>query len=114
MTTISDLLKALSDETRLRIINLVFEKELCVCDLMETLNITQTKASRHLGILKNSGLVIDRKSAQWVYYSIPEKKKSNFLKILVLEEIRSGELFINDLENLNQWLQKKTVSCNFE
>ena len=112
MFTLSELLKALSDETRLRIINLIFEKELCVCDIMETLAITQTKASRHLGILRNSGLVEDRKSAQWVYYSISEEKKLEFLKSLVFEALRSEQLYIDDLSNLNLWLEKKVVSCS--
>jgi DNA-binding transcriptional ArsR family regulator len=44
MQTIVNVLKALSDETRLRILNLLYERELCVCDVMETLQITQTKA----------------------------------------------------------------------
>ena len=60
-----EVLKALSDETRLRIINLLYERELCVCDVMEVLQISQAKASRHLIYLKNSGLARDRKVAQW-------------------------------------------------
>ena len=65
-----DELKALSDETRLRILNLLYENELCVCVIMELLQITQAKASRHLIYLKNVGLVKDRKQAQWSYYSM--------------------------------------------
>lgn len=112
MHTVSQLLKSLSDETRLRIINLIFERELCVCDIMESLVISQTKASRHLGILRNSGLVQDRKSAQWVYYSIPEERKLIFLKSLVFEGLRSEKTYIDDLSNLNLWLEKKSISCN--
>jgi ArsR family transcriptional regulator, arsenate/arsenite/antimonite-responsive transcriptional repressor len=48
MEKLLDALKALPDETRLRILNLLYEKELCVCDIMETLKISQAKASRHL------------------------------------------------------------------
>jgi DNA-binding transcriptional ArsR family regulator len=50
-------LKALSDETRLRILNLLYESELCVGDVVETLEISQAKASRHLIYLKNAHLV---------------------------------------------------------
>lgn len=112
MLTSAELLKALSDETRLRIINLIFEKEICVCDIMESLKITQTKASRHLGILRNSGLVSDRKNAQWVYYSIPEEKKLDFLKTLVFENLRAEEIYVDDLKNFSDWIERKNVSCN--
>jgi Predicted transcriptional regulators len=54
MENITEILKALSDETRLRILNLLYEKELCVCDIMGTLEITQAKASRHLIYLRNA------------------------------------------------------------
>lgn len=56
MEKLVDMLNALSDETRLRILNLLYERELCVCDIMGTLQITQAKASRHLIYMKNAGL----------------------------------------------------------
>lgn len=63
--------KCLSDETRLSIVTLVAEnKELCVCDLTEKLNLSQPKISRHLALLRSSGLLQDRRQSQWVYYSI--------------------------------------------
>jgi ArsR family transcriptional regulator, arsenate/arsenite/antimonite-responsive transcriptional repressor len=62
--------KALSDETRLRILCLLLEGELCVCDLMEVLQLPQSTVSRHLSYLKNSGWVDDRRCGVWIYYSI--------------------------------------------
>ena len=63
--------KCLSDETRLNIVTLVAEnKELCVCDLTEKLQLSQPKISRHLALLRASGLLQDRRKSQWVYYSI--------------------------------------------
>lgn len=63
--------KALADETRLRIIMLLAgQGELCVCDLTEILEISQPKISRHLAILRESGLLHGRKSGLWVYYSL--------------------------------------------
>ncbi|UTO19027.1 metalloregulator ArsR/SmtB family transcription factor [Acinetobacter sp. Z1] len=63
--------KCLSDETRLSIVALVAEnKELCVCDLTEKLQLSQPKISRHLALLRSSGLLQDRRQSQWVYYSI--------------------------------------------
>ncbi|UOH19175.1 metalloregulator ArsR/SmtB family transcription factor [Acinetobacter sp. NyZ410] len=63
--------KCLSDETRLNIVTLIAEnRELCVCDLTEKLQLSQPKISRHLALLRSSGLLQDRRQSQWVYYSI--------------------------------------------
>lgn len=62
--------KALSDETRLRILSLMKEGEICVCDIAETLNMTQPNISFHLSMLKEAGLIKDRKNGRWVHYSL--------------------------------------------
>ncbi|MBT1443974.1 metalloregulator ArsR/SmtB family transcription factor [Shewanella sp. JM162201] len=69
--------KALADDTRLRILMLIIgETELCVCELTEALGLSQPKISRHLRLLKDAGLLQDRRQGQWVYYrqadSLPE------------------------------------------
>ena len=70
----AQIFKALSDEARIRIMNLLFQnKELCISDLEHILGFTQTKTSRHLGYLKNSGIVSARKSDQWVFYYIKDE-----------------------------------------
>jgi len=102
-----EILKALSDETRLRIINLLYVGELCVCDIMEVLNITQAKASRHLGVLRRAGLVTDRKSAQWVYYTFAPLKENQFLESIVFDHLRTTDLYAADLQNLADWLAVK-------
>lgn len=112
MKNLVNALKALSDETRLRIINLLYEKELCVCDIMETLQITQAKASRHLIYLKNAGLVTDRKQAQWVYYSIVQSDNMKFLNSLVFDTFRKMEEFNTDLQSLKEWLKRKNINCD--
>ncbi|MCX7842241.1 MAG: metalloregulator ArsR/SmtB family transcription factor [Clostridia bacterium] len=112
MNKLLNTLKSLSDETRLRIINILYEKEeLCVCDIMEALGITQAKASRHLAYLKNAGLVSDRKHAQWVYYSLVRQKDMKFIDALVLENLRNIEQFKKDNESLGEWLAKKQDAC---
>ena len=68
------LFKALSDETRLRIMVLLSKKELCVCQLEWALDLTQAKISRHLTILKNAGLVQNRREGLWIFYSLTEPK----------------------------------------
>jgi len=63
-------MKALSDETRLRILNLLLERECCVCEVMQTLDISQSRASRNLGILQNAGFLKARRDGLWIVYSI--------------------------------------------
>ena len=63
--------KVLADEARLKILWLLFNhRELCVCDIMAALDITQSKASRHLGTLRHAGLVSDRKDGLWSYSAL--------------------------------------------
>jgi ArsR family transcriptional regulator len=64
--------KALSDETRLRVLNLVLERECCVCEVMQALEITQSKASRHLSALCDAGFLKFRKEGLWSLYSIDD------------------------------------------
>ncbi|EGR2797231.1 ArsR family transcriptional regulator [Vibrio navarrensis] len=65
------LYKALSEETRLKSLLLMQKQgELCVCDLMEALNLSQPKVSRHLAELRKHELVLDERRGKWVYYRI--------------------------------------------
>ncbi len=61
---------ALADETRLRILSLLNEGELCVCDIIKVLKVPQSKVSRHLGYLRRSGLVEARKDGLWMHYKL--------------------------------------------
>ena len=111
MEKLPEILKALSDETRLRIVNLLYERELCVCDVMETLQISQAKASRHLIYLKNAGLVKDRKHAQWAYYSLTKDERLKFIDSLVYDNLRNLDSYGADLANLREWLENKAKQC---
>jgi len=80
--------KALSEETRLRILKLLENGELCVCDITEALNMTQPNISFHLGMLKEAGLIKDRKEGRWMYYSLNVSDVFiRFLLLGVLERI---------------------------
>jgi len=68
-----NIFKALSDETRLRILSLIWNDELCVCEIEKSLNLTQSNASRHLTTLKNAGILSSSKHAQWAYYKISDE-----------------------------------------
>ena len=64
------LFHALSDETRLEIIELLRKGERCVCELTDTLDAAQSRLSFHLRVLKDAGVVSDRKDGRWVYYEL--------------------------------------------
>lgn len=65
----ADLMTALSDPTRLAALRLLWDgREHCVCELMDKLGASQSRMSRHMGVLKTAGLVVDRRDAQWVRY----------------------------------------------
>jgi len=71
-----ELFKALSDETRLNLIVLLYRRELCVCQIEAALGISQTKASRHLAILRRAGLLKARREGLWIYYTLEEPDDS--------------------------------------
>ena len=62
--------KALSDETRLRILNVLLDRECCVCEVMQALDISQSRASRNLGILQDAGFLTAKRDGVWTVYSI--------------------------------------------
>lgn len=68
----SKFFKALADETRLKMLGLLAAREMCVCEVMVALDLTQPTASHHLRILENVGLLKGRKEGKWVFYSLSE------------------------------------------
>ncbi len=70
LSELSDQLKLLSDRTRLTILALLKEREMCVCDIVEILQTTQPNISQHLKKLKQGGLVNETRRSQWIYYSL--------------------------------------------
>jgi ArsR family transcriptional regulator, arsenate/arsenite/antimonite-responsive transcriptional repressor len=71
MRNISNIFKSLGDETRLRLLALLLEEEeLCVCYLVDVLQLPQSTVSRHLSLLKRAGWLKDRREGVWIYYSI--------------------------------------------
>jgi len=75
--------KALSDETRLRILNLLLERECCVCEVMQALNISQTRASRNLSILYDAGFLKLRKEGLWSLYSLNQDEAPAYFSEIV-------------------------------
>ena len=99
-----EIFKALSEEGRLRILAMLLEREMCVCEIEECLNMTQSNASRHLTALKKCGILDSYKQAQWAYYKISESFKQKhqglweYLQVK-LKEITTYQLDYNKCEN---------------
>ncbi len=90
--------KALADETRLRILNFLFQGEYCVCNLQKILDMSEPRVSRHLKILNIAGLIEARKDGKWIYYS-PKYTEENRILFSYLEyKYTKGQSFINDLK----------------
>jgi ArsR family transcriptional regulator, arsenate/arsenite/antimonite-responsive transcriptional repressor len=98
-------IKAVSDETRLRMINLLLQRECCVCEVMLVLNISQTRASRNLSMLHDAGLLNLRKEGLWAYYSIDRSSLDEYLKSLlgaVETGLKDNPTTIHDIEQLKK------------
>jgi ArsR family transcriptional regulator len=95
----------LSDDTRLRSLLLMQQEgELCVCELVHALDLIQPKVSRHLAALRDAGVVIDRRSGQWIYYQIHPDLPAWAHKVIeaIGSEAAAREPFVNDLAVLEQ------------
>jgi len=106
MNTYTNFFKALSDETRLRMLNLliVSKSELCVCEFTDILETPTYNTSKHLKILKNTGLISERKEGRWVYFSlVPVKGKFLSLLFEAIKEIPSQQLK-TDIDELQKRL----------
>ena len=116
----AQIFKSVSEEARIRILYLIYKKEeLCISDLEHILDFTQTKTSRHLTYLKNSGILSIRKQDQWAFYYIKDEVKDiikqifDFLDkdqtlkkdLLTYQTLNSNrELAVNKIEN-KKWIQ---------
>lgn len=103
---------AIADQTRFRILSLLNEGELCVCDLMKVLKEPQSKISRHLAYLRRAGLVQARKEGLWMYYKLV-KAKTKALEA-ILSALKCCQSEFQELESdLNEYRKKKSslISC---
>jgi ArsR family transcriptional regulator len=98
-------LKTLSDETRLRILNVLLERECCVCEVMQALEISQTRASRNLSMLYDAGFLKVRREGLWAIYSVDYEGMKKCCPDLV-EAVRKGlddsEIVALDMERLKK------------
>jgi ArsR family transcriptional regulator len=107
MNELTSIFKALSDETRLRIIKLLERGELCVCDIVAALDMVQPKVSFHLGTLKEAGIIKDRKQGKWIHYSLNEKDLFRRMLMVSICEKADGSLVEKDRKRLDGFLRSK-------
>ena len=97
--------KALSDETRLRILNILMERECCVCEVMQALGISQTRASRNLSALYDAGFLKLRKDGLWSLYSINRDSSEGYHSALldaVRKALKGNKVIDSDRKRLRK------------
>jgi ArsR family transcriptional regulator len=103
MTQPDGLFKALADSNRLRIVNILSQRELCVCDIQSVLGLSQPFISRHLAFLRRAGLVKDRREGARIYYSLAlEHAVSAALSSMLRVVVRDSQPFHSDLRTLDE------------
>jgi len=104
MRDFAKLFKALSDETRIRILKVLLERECCVCEIMQALDISQSRASRNLGILEDAGFIKSKRDGLWIVYSIDEQKMNSYAASLIKllrGSLVNEEIILQDRERLS-------------
>ena len=99
--------RALADRTRLRLLNLIGDDEVCVCFFVEILKTNQPKISRHLAYLRRAGIVGARREGQWIHYRIVEPEDAGAAQ--VLNDVRSW--LANDQEMQRDQQRLERICC---
>ncbi len=109
-----NIFKAIADENRLRIMHILFNNELCVCELEVMLNLSQSNASRHLTKLKNEGIITASKDAQWIHYKVGQQfiNENQLLVQYIKEQSKNNQILINDELRMEKY-KKNQLNCQF-
>lgn len=107
------MMKALADETRMRILNILKNEELCVCEIEAILDITQSNASRHLNRLTNAKVLENYKVGNYVYYKIDEDgvKEYPFIREIIEKHTIKEQLYKRDYERLKKY-KRSGLTCD--
>jgi len=107
----SQIFKAFSDESRVRILFLIYQnKQMCISDVEHILDFTQTKTSRHLTYLKNSGIVNAKKFDQWVFYSIKDEVYEIISQIFKF--LNKDQTLLKDLDTYKVLFSNRELALN--
>jgi ArsR family transcriptional regulator len=102
--SLDQLFRALGDPTRLRLLNLMAEQEICVCYFTEVIGARQPKISRHLAYLRKAGIVAARREGRWMHYRLAAPSSPLVAEILktVLNALKQDKELQRDFEKLNR------------
>ncbi len=118
MKKTAGLFKLFSNETRLRTLVLLGRQELCVCQIMAVLGVSQPLVSRNLSLLENAGLLTERRDGKLIYYSMARDISEPIKKILsiIRKELKADPVMVQDLGALTdcQEFQKKSGRCDMK
>ncbi|NQV50855.1 MAG: winged helix-turn-helix transcriptional regulator [Candidatus Marinimicrobia bacterium] len=109
MRNTTRIFKALSDPNRLRILMMLREKSLCVCEMVDVLNLANSTVSKHLSVLRNVDLILDEKQGRWVNYRLANSDESPDIGF-VLNHL---ELQLKDSSQITQDREKLTTVDRF-
>src|SRR5947209_19969414 len=101
---LDQLFRALGDPTRLRLINLMSEQEICVCYFIEVIGAPQPKISRHLAYLRKAGIVAARRDGKWMHYRLTLPQNTHAASILqgTIKALKQDRQMLRDWERLNR------------
>jgi ArsR family transcriptional regulator, arsenate/arsenite/antimonite-responsive transcriptional repressor len=118
MGKVERIMKLLSDSTRLRVLMLLTKRELCVCQIMGVLGVSQPLVSRNLRLLGDAGFLSERKEGKLVFYSIKKKMDDLNARLIQLlsETLKGDRILSEDLRSLRdcEEFQKKTGKCDMK
>jgi ArsR family transcriptional regulator len=118
MKKTAELFKLFSNETRLRTLMLLGRQELCVCQIMAVLGVSQPLVSRNLSLLENAGLLKERRDGKVIYYSVAGDISEPVKKILniIRAELKDDPVMVQDLTSLMdcQDFLKKSGRCDMK
>lgn len=106
------LFKALGDENRLRLVNILMYAELCVCEIEVMLELNQSNISRHLKKLKDAGIISASKDAQWIHYKLSDdfENENSLLNEYLEDEFGKNKVFAKDIERYNRY-KESNLNC---
>ena len=105
MDKIVETLKAASDPTRIRILMSLLDRELCVCQITELLELAVSTVSKHMSILKHAGFVKSRKEGKWIYYRINKDNEiEGSVLYILINNLKNDKLVKNDKKRLSKIL----------
>lgn len=105
-----NIMKALSDENRIRALMMLTGGELCVCQIIEMLGLAPSTVSKHISILRQAGLVETRKEGRWVYYRLADREAQTVHEILdwLKKHLKNDKRILDDVKQLRRMQKMST------